>query len=542
MIDNRPVVAFVHTYAADGSFDPFMSSLMEAFAQEGARLYVIKTNDLVHSLAAKSLSRAISQDKLLATLRAIDPAFILSTNRGGISRRIMQELSCPIISWLVDHVPFEHVGDGGPLFCSRDHVVVSAARMVETIEKRYPEVKGRVHYLPFATRLDADPLPAGAQDIGVSFVGTFFHGNEFLNLLRAYRRDPAVSAALLSVAEAVAGDFRTDTTTLIDRLGLAPVLAQNRMSARDLEMAMANVASMNKRIRALDAIADLGLHLWGTENWLDAAVFSLPLLRCYRFGEFIRTREQLSEVYRRSRIAIDVPHIQAVGGLPYRVFDILASPALLITEFHEESDLFRLFGKDVPVPMYRDPDELRALVKHYHSHEDERRQLVARSNALVKGHTFRDRVKSLFSIAQMKPASAATSTCDDRCGVTADGSASPLGQMPSFAGEVIQLPVAMYSRAGFFLRHSAARRQIADVIAALLLIFPLATAHLLLSYLSPSMIRSIARLVRRTLPEPMFRWVVRELIVGETTGRVVLLQENLRDKLKAGMQERRDRV
>src|SRR5581483_11812238 len=252
--------------------------------------------------------------------------------------------------------------------------VVSASAMVRAIEARYPRLRGRVHYLPFATDRDFFKGVRGGQDINLAFVGTYFHTRPFVKLLKEHVKDRQTACALLDLAGKLERDFGTDVSALLKQAKLEKVVAAGQMDASDFEMAAANVMSMNKRIKYLDAIADMGLELWGTENWTEVADYSMPLLQRYRFGEFVKTREQLAAVYRRSRIAVDVPHVQAVGGLPYRVFDILASPALLITEYREDSDLFRLFGDDVPVPMYRDPVELRSLVRFYLDNEEARRK------------------------------------------------------------------------------------------------------------------------------------------------------------------------
>lgn len=517
MLDGRDVVAFIHTYAADGSFDPFMSSLIEAFEAEGARLHVIRTNDLVDNLAARSLSRAVSEDKLLRHIKSIRPAFILSTNRGGVTQRMMQELECPIISWLVDHVPFEHHdGDSNNLFGPRDHVVVSASAMVRAVEHQYPALSGRTHYLPFATRpRDYEEIGLASPKINISFVGTFFHGNEFVLLLKRYRNDARISTSLLAAARAVEQDFRTDIRKLVTELGLSEVIADNDVSIGNLHMAMANVASMNKRIRALDAISDLGLVLWGTENWIDAVAYSLPLLRCYRFGEFIRTREQLTDVYARSRIAIDIPHVQAVGGLPYRVFDILASPALLISEHHPESDLYRLFGKDAPIPTYRNAEDLRRIVQHYLANEDERRDVVSKCNALVADRfSFSDRVRELFQIV---------------------GAQLPNGQR----GEIIQVPIDLFSRSyfGFIRRRKSGPNHALDLVLAVLLILPLAGTYLLLTWLPPSRIKAIGDLLRRVLPHGLYHWIVRELVLAKSASRMTALQERLRMRIREVVEE-----
>lgn len=528
MARDRDVVAFIHTYARDGSFDPFMSGLIEGFRRVGARLHVIRTNDLVATLGAKSLLWSVSDEKLLQLIRSIDPAFVLSTNRGGITRRMSEELDIPIISWLVDHVPFEHDGANASFFGPREHLVVSATRMVSVMRERYSAVGAKVHFLPFAT----DPgYFAGSgpseQEFNVSFIGTYFYGNEFTDLLRRYKSEPQIMKALLAVCKAVETDYRVDTEPLLRSQGIWHLLEQHSIGLRDLEIGMANVASMNKRTRCLDAVADLGLQLWGTENWIDVAYYSLALLRRFRFGEFVKTREQLASIYRRSKIAVDCPHIQAVGGLPYRVFDVLSSPALLIAEFHPESDLFSLFGTDVPVPMYRDTAELRRMTLHYLADEPARREAVARCNSLVaRGFSFEDRARELFDIAGGR---APAGRSGETVFIAPESTRSAEGkEVPDEATRVVRIGLRQTGLRQALRAWFPSRR--AELKEAVLVLF-LSLAYLGLLLIPAPLVQGLGRLVRRLLPASAYAWLVRELILGNATARFDSLQAKTKQKI-----------
>ena len=94
----------------------------------------------------------------------------------------------------------------------------------------------------------------------------------------------------------------------------------------------------------------------------------------------------------------DAPASQAIGGRVI-AFHILAGG---VSDYrYPQSDLFRLFGKEAPIPTYRNVEDLRRLVQHYLADEDERRNLVAECNKLVaSGFSFMDRVRELFQIAR----------------------------------------------------------------------------------------------------------------------------------------------
>lgn len=86
------------------------------------------------------------------------------------------------------------------------------------------------------------------------------------------------------------------------------------------------------------------------------------------------------------------------------MIDVMASGALLITRHAPDSDLIRVFGADCPVPTYRNLDELEQLCAHYLANEDERREVVARCNALVgPDYSFAARARDLLGAVGLEP-------------------------------------------------------------------------------------------------------------------------------------------
>ena len=122
------------------------------------------------------------------------------------------------------------------------------------------------------------------------------------------------------------------------------------------------------------------------------------MLQALQSGPAPASHADLTRIYNASRISINAPQAHtAVGAVQYRMIDVMASGALLITRRDRPSDLIRVFGDDCPVPTYRDLDELERLCVHYLAHEDERRELVARCNALVaSGYSFAERAIDLL--------------------------------------------------------------------------------------------------------------------------------------------------
>ena len=117
------------------------------------------------------------------------------------------------------------------------------------------------------------------------------------------------------------------------------------------------------------------------------------------------THADLRRVYNASKISINLPQAHLTNdAVQYRVIDVMASNALMITKYSKTTDLYRVFGEDCPIPTYNDLAELEALCVHFLKNEAERRELVARCNGLVaKGFSFSERAEDLLRIAGLAP-------------------------------------------------------------------------------------------------------------------------------------------
>ncbi len=150
------VVAIIHTYAQDQELGSYMSELVKGFERVGVKLHLIITNHLVANLGSTKLRFDISEAKIIQFIHKVNPAFVFTTNRGGITVRMMQDIPCPIVTWMVDRIPFLHHGGGhNNLFCEKDYVITSSYQNVKRLETIYPVLKGRVHFFPFATDIES---------------------------------------------------------------------------------------------------------------------------------------------------------------------------------------------------------------------------------------------------------------------------------------------------------------------------------------------------------------------------------------------------
>ena len=134
-----------------------------------------------------------------------------------------------------------------------------------------------------------------------------------------------------------------------------------------------------KRARILSAVADLGLELRGL-YWDHASMNYYPeLALCYNNTPLFSLRDN-QKLYNRSRIGICTQHIQAVSGFSWRVCDIMASNACLVTE--RRPDMAALFG-GIDLPMFSTPSEARRLCLELLKDESRRRAIVTACHEVI---------------------------------------------------------------------------------------------------------------------------------------------------------------
>ncbi len=109
------------------------------------------------------------------------------------------------------------------------------------------------------------------------------------------------------------------------------------------------------------------------------------------------TVEEVANVYRRSKIVVNIGRDDFPNDANLRVFEVLASGALLFTAMPTE--LAQLgFQEGVHFVGYRDPAEISTIVRTYLNDEPARSQIAQAARALVLAeHTYDRRVEQLLT-------------------------------------------------------------------------------------------------------------------------------------------------
>lgn len=324
---------------------------------------------------------------------------IFTTNHGGINETV-RKLSggVPIVTWLVDRNPFKHNGYLRKPFKSGDHVITSSTANVPSLVKKFDLNESNVHYLPFMTNPSSFHYDQ-KKDIDISFVGSYFLNESIIYRAVVMAEGTKYYRPLLELIETLQNDFDVNETDLIREKGLGLFLLSMRVTQRHFKGAVGNMISNRKRLEYLSAVSDMGLELYGTRNLAELVGFAPNVTACFNSNYSVNTRERLVNIYDRSKIGLNINHHQATTGLGYRVFDIMCSSAMLVSNFQEQSDLDLLFGENHPIPIYKSGAELQEICRYYIDHENERVRISDQCRRLIGDkHTFKTRAADLVQI------------------------------------------------------------------------------------------------------------------------------------------------
>ena len=214
------------------------------------------------------------------------------------------------------------------------------------------------------------------QDTNISFIGTKFdvsaEKKRYRTVVKEFSDDQIVKyLKILKYLEK--HPFCTN-----DELKIEFIDADEIIDNIDIPVTL-HMLGGEKRINVLSQLSDLGLKIYGTRTWADTYFYNTDISRCFCYDN-ISSLEQNENVYNRSKIGISISHPQALSGYPWRIMDIMASNAALVSDFH--SDFIEDFGKEA-FPTYDNRFEAREICKKLIDDNEYRREIVGKCNEII---------------------------------------------------------------------------------------------------------------------------------------------------------------
>lgn len=319
-------------------------------------------------------------------LRMFDPDLCILFNNNFWD--ISDVVDCPIVIYDTDSPLEWQLKDNLIENVDRYLFVYNQIKGKETLEEYFNVKENSCCYIPFFSEVKADEKVNFKNNI--VFLGTnwTWKGYDFLNnFIKSNPSKEDVKKAM-EVLELYKSNPLKPSHELYYELQNCP---HDRINLGNLFRCATEVSGL-RRLKYLAAVADLGLEIHGSYWNIDMMNYFPELLACVR-NEQIWTKEENEQFYNSSKIALNTNHIQATGGFSFRVCDIMASNACLVSE--KSSDLEELFPK-VEIPFFTSPVEAREQCKKLIENENMRKEIVqAAHEAIDKDFRFENVLKKL---------------------------------------------------------------------------------------------------------------------------------------------------
>ena len=283
-------------------------------------------------------------------------------------------VDCPIIIYEVDSPIY--FSNKEKLCRNPERYLYFAAQTssIATIHDEFGVSKEKIFYIPFFSEVHADDRE---PTINISFIGSKFQPNPRTLPNRFTNSNPSKEERELfaKCIEEITRNPQITVRELIFKLQILSEKVAINLSIPDILMYL----SGEKRIHVLSAIVDLGLELYGNENWAKDYYYDYRLNLAFNYKKVYSLKHN-QDIYNSSKIGISVAHVQAKTGFPWRIMDIMASNACLVSDYHE--DFERLF-KGVPIPTFSSEYEAREICLKLLADEKQRQEIVAQCQAIV---------------------------------------------------------------------------------------------------------------------------------------------------------------
>jgi spore maturation protein CgeB len=410
----RPRVAFLsNSWLQGDNWGPFQRSLIDLLAPAVAGLLVVRVNSFLYPWSDVAISRLEARrfSKLLEDYR---PDLVFSINRAGLSGEVVRALpsTARLLTLFIDY--YDRVPDSLKDFDRRDFVWGTGTGWLrDAFHEKYrrrlrPE---QVEFTLWASDTNAFYDMGIERDLDIVFIASPLQQEPFSDLLTYINANhPGARDAFLDSYVAHRKHYIHDIVRELRRRGFATQTVSDQPYAAFLnddwimQTFMSDQISSEVRLKYLSALADFDLHLYGEPEALWIQFISMTnanLLRRYSFRP-VTQQEELRSLYNRAKIGLNVQHHHASdAGLSMRVFDIMASGALLLTHRIAAAPLAELgYREDEHYAAFDGVEELRSQARSLLADDARRERLAAAGRELThERHTLALRMAHVFERA-----------------------------------------------------------------------------------------------------------------------------------------------
>ncbi len=407
-----PKIVFLSDcYLENVCWGTFYLSIIRTLAAASDSLLAVRTNSFFHGASTEF----ISSEHMSAVVRSISkfkPDVVFSINHSGLTKETLKVIpaTAKIITLFIDSP--DRCPEELRSFNKRDFIWGTGMGAIrDNFISTYKNVlsEDQIEFTLWGADTAVFKPQGFERDIDVAFVGSAYTIRPFSELLNAVSIDPKNRQILV---ELYLEHRKTYVFDLVKELGLRKFNFGNLdnktlrtlTTNSSLQTIFADQISSEQRISCLSALRDMNIEIYGEPQaaWVDLiSGYDGSLLSRFKY-KAVHDDAELARIYNTSKIGLNVQIDHArEWGLSFRVFDIMACGALLMTPSLSKNPLSSMGFKDGEDYISFDtPEDLRRKCKYYVEHEQERERIT--KSALVKlrkAHTFRHRLTTVFAKA-----------------------------------------------------------------------------------------------------------------------------------------------
>lgn len=329
-----------------------------------------------------------SQSVLDADIVKLKPDFIFTINNVGISENVLNKVDCPVIMVVSDSLPFLNALDLVKKYQERYYFLHTSEDSFNQIDSVFPgTAKNHNLTLGHVTDLRKKNIE---QDIPVSFIGSLGNWDRsivnYFQILSEKNNLGKINIDLNELKDRFLQQMKeyAESPLDVDSSCLSEPALPNfeDLVTRKYACAVVMARTSNLRFGVLSNLTDLGLKVFSyPQGMADVISYNLDLFKCYDFTNSLTLAD--SELnFNRSKISLNLPHAHVVKGFSWRVPDILASNACLVSDYRP--DLKRLMAGYIDLPTYESPAEARELVHKLLKDDVWRKDIVTASQLMIE--------------------------------------------------------------------------------------------------------------------------------------------------------------
>lgn len=371
----------------------FYEGLVNALVKNGNEVMLMITNQLMDkSWSSNGSLSAIDTKKLSKEITKFNPDLVIACNN-SLYEFLPKLVSCPIAIYGTDSPALFIDRESLKRNAEHYHFLMASDDFIPMAKEYFGTKMKSLNVLHFATDFCSEKIE---QNKNISFIGTdfSFSSSPFKKVFSEKFNDVDKENFKIFL-KSFRKNVLLDPQRHLKDLGLSSSLIK-KISHTDF----LNLISSNFRIQVLQAVADLGLAVYGSNSWIDTCNSSVDLALSYSDLEVSSIIDN-QNIYNSSKISINISHAQAGRAFSWRVRDIMACNSVLVSDPRE--DLVTQFGKYIKIPTYETPYEARQICQKLLQDEVWRKEIIAGSQlAIEEGHRFKHRLKDLGEIFGLK--------------------------------------------------------------------------------------------------------------------------------------------